>query len=189
MQATSKTTTRRQFATWLAAATAGAAAAIPATALASPDDDSALLQLEEQVFEAYWAGHAKNEEIYQLGLDEHWWAEFRRLRQEKDGQILSEQEAWDVVAATPEGRECVRLEELRDGHWDRMAGLIDRMWALPAKTEAGRKAKALVLLVCVLGAEWQDRDEEADWHVLKARRLLIDLVGGEAAESLRESFA
>ena len=50
-QAISTATTRRTFTKWLAAATAGAAT-MPATALASRDDDNALLRLEEDIFEA-----------------------------------------------------------------------------------------------------------------------------------------
>jgi hypothetical protein len=49
-------------------------------------------------------------------LDDWWRAEFKRLRfyEPTDGRMLSEQEAWDRVAETPQGRECVRLEDLRD---------------------------------------------------------------------------
>jgi hypothetical protein len=30
------------------------------------------------------------------------------------------------------------------------------------------------------------RDDQVDWRTLMARQLLIDIVGGDAAESLRE---
>ena len=61
-------TSRREFAKLLAASTAGAgaAAAVPATALASPGDDSALLELEEEIFEALYAANDLNEEIVRL---------------------------------------------------------------------------------------------------------------------------
>jgi hypothetical protein len=69
-----------------------------------------------------------------------------------------------------------------------MSKLIEEMWAIPAQTDAGRKSKVLVLLTCVLGGEWRDRDDQVDYRTLTARQLLIDLVGGEAAASLREQF-
>ncbi len=56
-----------------------------------------------------------------------------------------------------------------------------------ARTEAGRKAKVLVLLARVL--DWRGRDERVGYDVLMARRLLIDFVGGEAGASLRKQFA
>jgi hypothetical protein len=68
-----------------------------------------------------------------------------------------------------------------------MAALIDRMWAIPAKTEAGRQAKADVAICCVL--DWRDRDDQVGWRVKTTRRLLADLVGGEAGKNMREQFA
>lgn len=68
-----------------------------------------------------------------------------------------------------------------------MADLIDETWAIPAKTEAGRSAKVGVLLACIM--DWRLPDDEMGWHELMARRLLIDLVGREEAESFREIYA
>jgi hypothetical protein len=65
--------------------------------------------------------------------------------------------------------------------------LTDKMWAIPAKTEAGRQAKAWVVLSCVL--DWRDRDDQVDWRVQMTRRLLADLVGGEAGKKIRDRFA
>jgi hypothetical protein len=70
-----------------------------------------------------------------------------------------------------------------------MSKLIEEMWAIPAQTDAGRKAKVLVLLACVLGGEWRDRDDQVDYRTLTARQLLIEFVGGEAGASLRDQFA
>jgi hypothetical protein len=53
--------------------------------------------------------------------------------------------------------------------------------AIPAKTEAGRQAKADVAICCVLN--WRDRDDAVGWRVKTTRRLLADLVGGEAGKS------
>jgi hypothetical protein len=68
-----------------------------------------------------------------------------------------------------------------------MDRLIERMWAIPAKTEAGREAKVSVLLSCVL--DWRDHDAEVDYRVSMARRLLTELVGGKASERMRDQFA
>lgn len=189
-QAIQTSTTRRQFSKLLAGLAGAATATVSATAFASPDDDSALLRLAARAVEAGRAGNANNQEIHQRGLDEYWRDEFNRLRylEPTDGRMLTEQEAWDRVAETPRGKECLRLEDLRDGHWDRAAKLLEQLLAIPAHTEGGREAKVAALL-CVLGAEWQDRDQEVGWDILMVRGLLIDLVGGDAAASLRDQFA
>ncbi|MES5485036.1 hypothetical protein QMZ05_19955 [Bradyrhizobium sp. INPA03-11B] len=100
---------------------------------------------------------------------------------------LTHDERWEIVWAMPEWKEHDRLVELSNEHFDRMFGLIDAMWAIPARTEAGRKSKVLVLLACVL--DLRGHDDELDYRDLLGRRLLIEFVGGEAAASLRESFA
>ncbi|MGY3443479.1 hypothetical protein [Bradyrhizobium sp. USDA 4473] len=46
-----------------------------------------------------------------------------------------------------------------------------------------------VVLACALRDEWCDQDNLVDHHVLMARRLLIDLIGGEPAMELRGQFA
>jgi hypothetical protein len=67
-----------------------------------------------------------------------------------------------------------------------MSALIDEMWALPAHTPEGRRAKVLVLLVCVLGQEWTAIDERTGDSELMARNLLIEFVGGEPGAQLRD---
>ncbi|MGL3208316.1 hypothetical protein [Bradyrhizobium sp. BR 1433] len=186
-QAIRTSTTRRQFSKLLAGLAGAAAVPVAAMAAASPDDDSALLRLEEKIFDAWRAAIAPYEEIHRL--DDIWRREAGRLYEEmKQGRLtLTDDERWQIVWAMPEWKEHGRLVELSNGHFDRMFDLIDEMWALPAYTEAGRKAKVAVALYCVL--DWRDRDDELDYRELMARRLLIELVGGEAASSLRESFA
>ncbi|MDA9400520.1 hypothetical protein [Bradyrhizobium sp. CCBAU 45389] len=191
MQAKQIPTTRRQFSKWLAAAAGAAAAPLAATsALASSDDDGALLQLQEQVFEAWEAWHAHDDEIYgPCGLDKLRRAEYDRLlEQEKErGSYISSRERWDVVFQNPEVQRLDQLVVLSEQHFERMAALVEQMWSIPAKTEAGRSAKVEVLLTCVM--DWRDPDEAMDWRPLMARRLLIDLVGGKEAESFREIYA
>jgi hypothetical protein len=70
-----------------------------------------------------------------------------------------------------------------------MEALIKQMYATPAHTAEGRRAKFLVLLGVILGEEWRDRDDETDYPQLMARRLLIEFVGGEPGEQLRDQFA
>jgi hypothetical protein len=43
------------------------------------------------------------------------------------------------------------------------------------------------VLSCVL--DWRDLDDQVGWRVLTTRRLLADLVGGEAGKNMREQFA
>ncbi|MHC2273528.1 hypothetical protein ACVME8_000139 [Bradyrhizobium diazoefficiens] len=195
MQEPSKTTTalprRAVLAGLVAAAPVTAVACLPtaaaAMALASPADDAALLQLNEDIFQAWEASHAHDDEIYRL--EEVRKAEYERLLEQEtaQGQYISVRERWDLVYSTPEVQRLDQLVILSEQHFLRMADLIDKMWAIPAKTEAGRSAKVQVLLSCVLN--WRDPDEEMDWQLLMARRLLVDLVGGEEAESFREIYA
>ena len=42
--------------------------------------------------------------------------------------------------------------------------------------------------VCEL-VYWQERDDETDYQQLMTRRLLIEFVGGEPGEQLRDQFA
>ncbi|MHC2585396.1 hypothetical protein [Bradyrhizobium diazoefficiens] len=177
--------TRRQFATWMAAATAGAGAAavaVPVTTLAAaPDDDAALLKLKERIFEAWHASNEHDDEIRRLERARA--AKHEELEQEG----MSADDRWALVFSLPEFQRLERLIESSQDHFDRMSVLIDKMWAVTALTEAGRAAKVSVLLTCIL--RWRDPDGEMDWHEFMARQLLVDLVGGEAAESLRQQFA
>jgi hypothetical protein len=104
-------TRRRDFLTFTAAVATVAMAARPA--LASPADDSALLKLEEQIFEQYWAATAYDDEILRLG--EIWHAESERLykealsREVQSGNYLTPEERWDIVTNIPECIEHSRL--------------------------------------------------------------------------------
>jgi hypothetical protein len=60
------------------------------------------------------------------------------------------------------------------------------MWAIPARTPEGRRAKVLVLLGTIMPRDW--REIEADWGVKEGRDLLIEFVGGEPAQQLRDQF-
>jgi hypothetical protein len=169
------------------AAIAGAAIPQPAAAHA---DDNALLKLEEQIFEQYWAANAHNDEIFRLS--EIWTTESKRLYAaslDAEGySSLTPQERWDIVTKLPECVEHDRLCRLQDPHQSKMSALIDEMWATPAHTAEGRRAKVQVLLVCILGDEWTAIDERTGDDELMARNLLIELVGGEPGRMLRDQF-
>lgn len=68
---------------------------------------------------------------------------------------------------------------------------IQRMFAVPAHTAEGRRAKVTVLLRCIMGHEWTQTDIETEYPELQARNLLIDFVGGEpgaCVQSVRRRF-
>jgi len=69
-----------------------------------------------------------------------------------------------------------------------MDALVKEMFATPAHTAEGRRAKAEVLLGCIMGDDWRHVDKETDYPELMARKLLIEFIGGEPGESLRDQF-
>ena len=111
-------TRRRDFLALTAAVATAAMAARPA--LASPPDDSALLALEEQIFEQYELATAYHDEICRLS--DIWQAESKRLYEEalsrelQTGKYLTPEERWDLVTAMPECIEHNRLCKLQDVH-------------------------------------------------------------------------
>ena len=81
-----------------------------------------------------------------------------------------------------------RLCRLQGAHFAKMDALVEQMLAIPALTPEGRRAKVLVALR-LLPPIWREVDEKTDYGILEARRLLIELVGGEPGAQLREQFA
>jgi hypothetical protein len=185
---------RRGFLSLAAAASATAAAAVIATkAAALSQDDSALLKLEEQIFEQYWGAAQYDDEIARLG--EIWHREMNRAytmsiaEEALTGKHLDPQERWALLTDTPECKEQSRLCSLQEPFIRKMEALIEEMFATPAHTAEGRRAKVTVLLSCILGDDWCRVDEETEWRELKARKLLIEFIGGEPGEMLRDQFA
>ena len=188
---------RRQFlSTGAGLAAAGTALALatvtPTPAVALPADDSALLKLEEQIFEQHDAAHAFDDEIDRtLAI---WTAEGIRLEREALKEqlagrpTLTSKERWELVRAMPESKEHTRLAGLADPFFDRRGALVKQMFAIPAQTADGRRAKVTVLLACVMGSEWTEIDKDADYDIEMARKLLIEFVGGEPGEMLRDQF-
>jgi len=66
---------------------------------------------------------------------------------------------------------------------------MERMFSIPAQTPEGRRAKVAVLLGCLMDEDWLSADDETDYPLRIARRLLIEFVGGERGEMLRDQFA
>jgi hypothetical protein len=185
--------TRRGFLSHAAGVAVGATAAVVATkAVALPLDDSALVKLEEQIFEQYEGACVFDDEI--LRLSEIWTTESRRLydealsREQQTGTYLSAQERWELVTDLPECREHSRLVKLQEPFYARMDALVKQMFATPAHTAEGRRAKATVLLGCIMGDDWRRADKETDYPEQMARTLLIEFIGGEPGEMLRGQF-
>ena len=63
-----------------------------------------------------------------------------------------------LVTDMPESREHTRLVKLQSPFYERMDALVKQMFAIPAHTAEGRRAKATVLLGCILGDDWRRGD-------------------------------
>jgi len=166
--------------------TALALATVSATADAAAND-SALSKLEEEIFEQYEAAHAHDDEIYKV--HEIWRDELIRQESEPISSPLTSKQRWDLVTAMPESKEHTRLVTLGRPFFDRMNALIEQMFAIPAHTAEGRRAKVSVLLSCVMGKEWCLIDKDTDYDVEMTRNLLVEFIGGKPAEQLRDQFS
>jgi hypothetical protein len=152
-------------------------------------NDSVLLEMEEKIFEHRAAAQAYDDEI--LRLDAIWKPESLRLLHESlaGRSALTRDEQWALVEAMPECKEQRRLEGLQEVHWTEFDRLIEEMWATPAHTPEGRRAKVLVLLGAILGDDRRRGDWHCEYETKRARSLLIEFVGGEPAKQLRDQFA
>jgi hypothetical protein len=123
-----------------------------------------------------------------------WNAESDRLYQEalaaetRTGIFLSPEERWKIVTDIPECIEHNRLCELQESFTIKMNALMKQMWATPAHTAEGRRAKVTVLLL-VMGDDWRRGDWTTEYRELMARNLLIEFIGGEPGEAMRDQFA
>ena len=187
-------TSRRRFLAVAAASSAVSAGSLAVAAMpAAPQDDRKLLELEEQIFEQYNGACAFNDEI--LRLSKIWTDKLIAIRdaalsrEVQAGVHLTANERWVLFTDMPEYREHSRMCELQAPFYERMEALIKQMYATPAYTAEGRHAKVMVLLGVILGEDWRERDEETDYQQLMTRRLLIEFVGGEPGEQLRNQFA
>jgi hypothetical protein len=191
------TTSRRRFLTVAAVASAVSATALAAAAMpvhqacTASQDDSALVKLEELIFEQYEGASAYDAEIKRLAAI--WTTEsHRRYMESLDSEgncPLGPQERWDLLTEMPACIEHNRLCSLQEVHIMKMEALVRQMWAIPALTPEGRRAKVLVALGCLLPDDWRQVDEQTDYGIREARQILIEFVGGEPAEQLRDQFS
>jgi hypothetical protein len=190
--------TRRRFLSQAAGMAAGdtvfALATIPPMAAvgepaAALPNDSGLLKLEEQIFEQYEGATANDDEVYRVF--EIWSDEVKRLQMEAIAGrcALTAKDQWELVKAMPESKEHTRLVGLQQPFYARMDALIKQMFAIPAHTADGRRAKATVLLTCIMGSEWTQTDKETEYDIEMARTLLIEFIGGDPGKMLRDQFA
>ncbi len=170
--------------------TAALAAGTKATkaATSQPQDDKALLAMEERIFECNAAARAYDDEI--IRLHDIWCGVWLHLDQEiKEGRCdLTKGELWSRIKELPKSKEHARLVELQGPHFTEMDKLIEKMWATPAHTPEGRQAKLWVLLGTIMGSDWCEHDGRADYEIRRARDLMIEFVGGEPAEQMRDQF-
>jgi hypothetical protein len=94
-----------------------------------------------------------------------------------------------IIDAMPEFIECMRLRELQQIEWSAAEDLVKQMWAIEAQTPEGRRAKVLVLLGYVMEDDEWRRAFDGAFDVTRARDLIIEFVGGEPAQQLRDQFA
>jgi hypothetical protein len=108
----------------------------------------------------------------------------RLEREAREGRrTLTPDERWALVGEMPECKEHSRLAKLQEPFDGRMEVLIKQMWQLPARTAEGRRAKAMVLLFCVLGPDWQQSDAETDYAERHAHLSAVSQVSGSASSS------
>jgi hypothetical protein len=153
-------------------------------------NDAELLELEEKIFDLIHAIDEFNPELSRL--QEIWVNESKRLYEAAlTGESrLSPSERSAIVSAMPECIEHTRLCNLQHPMDEEAARLAKQMWDIPATTPEGRRAKFFVLLAYFMPREWSEAsNKDADCDIEYARRFMIEMVGGECAQQLREQFA
>ena len=185
---------RRRFIAVAAAASAVSAYALAAAAMPIDAartcslDDSRLVELEEMIFEYDdAAGAFDSENIRNSNI---WQAEYKRLADEVDAgrSTLTKDEIWAIVVETPASKEHDRISKIQNELYAKSEPLIAELFATPALTSEGRRAKAMVLIGVIMDRDWQRADAETDYPEQMARNLLIEFVGGEPGEMLRGQF-
>jgi hypothetical protein len=171
-----------------AAAPAGSLDATNAGPQAVPNPDAELFDLEERIFKHKEAADAIG--LRASPLNAIFNAENRRLHREFEATgspTFDNRKA--IIDAMPEFIECMRLRELQQIEWSAAEDLVKQMWAIEAQTPEGRRAKVLVLLGYVMEDDEWRRAFDGAFDVTRARDLIIEFVGGEPAQQLRDQFA
>jgi hypothetical protein len=184
---------RRLFLSQAAGLAAGGTALALATVTPTPAaaDDSALLKLEERIFEKKEAFDRLKPEVDRLNAiytAEEWrmHGEFEATR---TGPTFAERRA--IIDSMPAFKEYMRLRGLQEREREAADRLVEQMWEIKAQTPEGRRSKLIVLLGYVMeGDEWRDAKRPGvTFDVTLARDLMIELVGGEPGAQLRDQFA
>ena len=187
IQDTTTAATRRNVMKTIIGA-AAAVAVVPVVAQAAPNPDAELFDLEERIFKHKEAADAIGLRASPLGAI--WSAENRRLHREFEA---TGSPTFDnikaILDAMPEFTKCMRLRELQQVEWSAAEDLVEQMWAIEVQTPEGKRAKVLVLLGYVMEEDEWRRVFDGAFDVTRARDLLIEFVGGEPAEQLRDQFA
>lgn len=68
-------------------------------------------------------------------------------------------------------------DEECDAILDDHSALVEKALSMPATTPAERAAQVRILLDHVMPASWLGNDEDLDWEVSMARRLLLKFAG------------
>ena len=152
-------------------------------------DDGRLLEKVDRIFKLRDVIDEFDPEI--MRLQEIWTAEMIRLYEE---DLTGEHpRGWPerraIVEAMPECIEHKRLVELQRPYCDAQDKLIKQVLSTPALTPKGKQEKFFVLLNCIMPDEWRENDKRVDYDIEQARNFMIELIGGEEAEQLREQLA
>jgi hypothetical protein len=78
---------------------------------------------------------------------------------------------------------------LQQPHLDAQDELIKNVLSTPALTPKGKLETFFVLPNFIIPDDWREDDERADYDITQARNFMIELIGGEEAEQLREQLA
>jgi hypothetical protein len=132
--------------------------------------DAGLLELEEKIFKHKQAIDALEPEADRLS--DIWTNENKRLHDEYEatGTGPAFEERMAIVDAMPEFKEYMRLRFLQEPHRDAADDLVKQMWATPALTPEGRRAKVIVLLGYVME---DDECEECSTNLSTSRAPVI----------------
>jgi hypothetical protein len=151
--------------------------------------DGILLELEEKIFEHKEAFSELEPETDRLS--NIWHKENHRLADEFETSRTwpSFEERRAIVDAMPEFKEYMRLRELQEREREAADDLVKQMWEIKAQTPEGRRAKLLVLLEYVMEDDEWRRTFDEPFDITRARDLMIEFVGGEPAEQLRDQFS
>jgi hypothetical protein len=107
------------------------------------------------------------------------WAEFERLIEQNPNPDLSFQSRWDEAGKSEVSRRHSELSDQQTKIIREHDTLIEKLWALPIESIADARVKAGIFLkyVVLLKGLGDPEDEDADYDVMMAGKLLRQLAG------------